>query len=109
MVLALAGGAAGAGIAAAGVRLVKALATVDAPGIFRLNLGSTILPRAHEVGIDLRVLGIAFGVAAVTSVLFGMWPALRLSRVERVTGDGSRGMSSGMSASRTRAGLVFDP
>ena len=88
-VLALAGGAAGAGIGAAGVGLVKVLASVDAPGIFQLTLGSTILPRVQEVGIDVRVLGIAFGVATVTSVLFGVWPALRLSGAESATRDDS--------------------
>ena len=61
MVLAGVGGVLGALIGAAGVMLVKRLATIDAPGIFRLVFGATLLPRANEVGVDLQVLGIAFG------------------------------------------------
>ena len=52
LVLAMAGGAIGALLGAAGVSLVKQLATVDVPGIFRLDFGSTILPRGNEVGVN---------------------------------------------------------
>jgi hypothetical protein len=44
--LAAAGGVLGAMLGAAGVVLVRQLATVDAPGIFRLMFGASILPRA---------------------------------------------------------------
>ena len=71
--------------------LVKQLATIDAPGIFRLVFGATLLPRANEVGVDLRVLGIAFGTAALTSVMFGVLPALHLSRTTHLDAMGARG------------------
>ncbi len=104
--LALVGGAAGACVAAAGVKLVKAFASVNAPGVFRLNLGSTILPRVQEIDVDPGILGIALGVAALTSILFGTWPALRLSRADDMSREQSRGMSAGTSESTTQSLLV---
>ena len=80
LLLASAGGALGALVGAAGVTVVKHLATIEVPGIFRLLLGTTILPRAHEVSVNLKVLGIAFGIAAITCLIFGLLPALHLSR-----------------------------
>ena len=53
LVLATAGGVVGAILGAAGVAVVKQLATVDAPGIFRFTFGQSILPRQQEVGADL--------------------------------------------------------
>ena len=106
LVLAAAGGVLGALLGAAGVTLVKQLATVEAPGIFRLMFGSTILPRGHEVGVDLKMFGIAFVIAAVTSVVFGLLPAMRLSRANQVHTMGSRGSGSGRGESRIRAALV---
>jgi predicted permease len=106
LVLSIFGGALGALIGAGGVTLVKQLATVEAPGIFRLMFGSTILPRAQEVGVDLTVLGIAFSIASVTSVVFGLWPALHLSRGGHASALGSGGKSIGPAASRARAALV---
>lgn len=106
LVLATAGGALGALLGAAGVTLVKQLASVEAPGIFRLMFGSTILPRGHEVGVDLNVLGIALGIAAVTSVVFGVLPALHLSRMTELQTAGPRGGGSDRGESRIRAALV---
>jgi putative ABC transport system permease protein len=106
LVLALAGGAIGALLGAAGVALLKQMATIEAPGIYRLMLGSTILPRAHEVAVDLWMLGIAFGLATITSVVFGLLPALTLSRANHVAAMGSRGSVTGRGESRLRAALV---
>ena len=106
LVLAGAGGALGALLGAAGVTLVKQLATVDAPGIFRLMFGSTILPRGHEVGVDLEVLAVALGIAGVTSIVFGLLPAVRLSRANLLHAMGSRGSGTGRGESRIRAALV---
>ena len=80
VVLAAAGGVLGAAVGAAGVTLVKSLTAVDAPGIFRLGFGTSILPRGHEVGVDPRLFAIAFGIAAITSVAGGVLPALHMSR-----------------------------
>jgi predicted permease len=106
LVLALAGGAIGALLGAAGVSLIKKMATVEAPGIYRLMFGTTILPRAHEVAVDLRMLAIAFGLATLTSIVFGLLPALTLSRANHVAAMGSRGGGTGRRESRIRAALV---
>jgi putative ABC transport system permease protein len=106
VVLAGAGGVLGALLGAAGVAMVKQLATVEAPGIFRLMFGDSILPRGQEVGVDLKVLGVALAIAAVTSLLFGLLPALHLSRTNHLHAMGSRGSGSGRGESRVRAMLV---
>jgi putative ABC transport system permease protein len=106
LVLAAAGGALGAALGAAGVALVKNLTAVDAPGIFRLGFGTSILPRGHEVGVDPRLFAIAFGIAAITSVVFGVLPALHMSRTSSLHAMGSRGAGQGRPASRIRAALV---
>ena len=106
MVLAIAGGGLGALIAASGVTLVKALTSVDAPGIFRLGFGTSILPRGHEVGVDSRMFGIVFGIAAMTSLMFGLLPAVHVSRTDALHAIGSRGGGTGPGASRMRAALV---
>ena len=105
LVLAIAGGALGALVGAGGIALVKQVATVDAPGIFRLMFGSTILPRINEVRIDVTVLGIAFAVAAMTSVTFGILPAMHLSRTGHGPALSVRGGSAGLRGSRIRAAL----
>jgi putative ABC transport system permease protein len=107
LVLAVAGGAVGAAIGAAGVALVKQLATVDAPGIYRLMFGETLLPRVNEIVVDTRVLGISFALAAITSVLCGVLPALTLSRTNHASAMGARGASAGRGESRLRAALVI--
>jgi putative ABC transport system permease protein len=106
LVLAVAGGALGALVGAAGVALVKELTSVDAPGIFRLFFGTSILPRGNEVGIDLRMFGIAFGIAAITSLVFGVLPALHVSRTNALEAMGPRGGGSGRGESRMRSVLV---
>jgi predicted permease len=106
LVLALAGGAIGALLGAAGVALIKQMATIEAPGIYQLMFGSTILPRVHEVAVDLRMLGIAFGLATITSVVCGLLPALTLSRANQLAAMGSRGSGTGPGESWIRAGLV---
>jgi predicted permease len=106
LVLAIAGGVLGALLGAAGVTLVKQLATIEAPGIFRLVFGATLLPRANEVGVDLRVLGIAFVTAALTSVVFGILPALHLSRTTHLEAMGARGSAGARGESRMRSALA---
>lgn len=105
-VLAFAGGLVGAALSAAGVLLVKQLAIVEAPGILRLIFGTTILPRAHEVGVDLRLASIAFGLSAVTCVIFGVLPALQLSRANHLAATGSRGGGTSRNETKIRGALV---
>jgi putative ABC transport system permease protein len=66
LVLALLGGLAGLLLATWGVDLLLGLAPGD-------------IPRLEEVGIDLRVMGFAFGVTFLTGLLFGLLPALGAS------------------------------
>ena len=106
LVLSVAGGALGALLGAAGVTIVKRLATIDAPGIFGLMFGSTILPRSQEVGIDATVFAIAFGVSTLTGVLVGVLPALHLSRAGQSAVLGSRGGAARAGSPRLRAALV---
>jgi predicted permease len=94
LVLALAGGVAGLGLA----RLMVA-------GLLRLSAGQ--LPRGSEVALDGTVLLFALGLSLGTGVIFGLLPALR-----GVAGDlrgdlrrGGRGMAGG-DATRLRDGLV---
>ena len=106
VVLAAAGGVLGAAVGAAGVALVKSLTAVDAPGIFRLGFGTSILPRGHEVGVDPKLFAIAFGIAAITSAVCGVLPALHMSRTSSLHAMGSRGTNSGRREPRIRAALA---
>ena len=90
LVIGLLGGAVGVGLAFLGVRAFLALEPGD-------------LPRAAEVGVDLRVLVFALGTAVLTGVLFGLSPAIGASRSD--AGDAlresrSRGTRSRRSARR---------
>ena len=106
LVLACGGGALGALLGAAGVTMVKQLATVDAPGIFRLMFGSTILPRANEVGVNFNLIAIALTISVITSMVFGILPALSLSRTNHLQAMGSRGAGAGRAEARIRGALV---
>ena len=105
LLLAMAGGIVGALIGAAGVAAVKHLATIEVPGIFRLLFGTTILPRGHEVVVDLKVFGVAFGIAAATCLMFGLLPALQLSRTNHMLAMSSR-TGTPRSETRLRSFLV---
>ena len=107
LVLAGAGGIGGALLGAAGVTLVKQLAAIEAPGIFRLVFGATLLPRVREVGVDWRVLEIALATAAVTSLIFGVLPAIHLSRTTHLEAMGSRGSTGARDESRIRSALAI--
>ncbi|HYE84836.1 MAG TPA: ABC transporter permease [Vicinamibacterales bacterium] len=106
-VLAAAGGALGALLGASGVVLVRELATVEAPGIFRLMFGANILPRANEVVVDWRLFGIAFGIATVAAFTFGVLPGLQLARANHLRSMGSRGGGSSRGESRLRTALTL--
>jgi len=105
-VLALAGGALGALVAAGGVTLVKQLATIEAPGIFRLVFGATLLPRANEVTVNLKMFSIALSIATVSSLVIGALPAIHLSQAHWGLTLGARSGKAGRAAARLRAGLV---
>jgi putative ABC transport system permease protein len=95
VVLGVIGGVAGMGLAVAGIRLVRTLTAVTTPELFQLTDrmaygGSTIMPRFDELTIDPSVLAFAVGVSLLTGIVFGVAPALQLSRAE----GGSQSLSS---------------
>ena len=56
-----------------------------------------------DLGVDWRVLGFAAGTAALTSVLFGLTPALRATRIE--PGAAMKASGRGLTAGRERFSL----
>ncbi|HJU42843.1 MAG TPA: ABC transporter permease [Vicinamibacterales bacterium] len=106
LVLTVAGGIIGAALGAVGVTAVKHMATIEAPGIFRLMFGTGILPRAHEVGVSWRLLATAFGVSAVACLTFALLPSWHLSTTNHLRAFAGRGAGTGRTASRLRASLV---
>jgi putative ABC transport system permease protein len=105
-VLAMVGGMLGAVLGAGGVTLVRNMASIEAPGVFAFSLGSSILPRVGEIGIAPRMFGVAFGLAAISILVFGLAPALQLSRSMPLQAFGARGGAANRGTSRLRAMLV---
>jgi putative ABC transport system permease protein len=90
VMISLAGGLLGLAIAYGGVRLFELY-----------NPGG--IPRAESIAVDLRVLGFALGVSALTGILFGLAPALQAMGVD-VT-DSLKDASGTLTASRARRKL----
>jgi putative ABC transport system permease protein len=92
-VLALAGAAVGLALAFGLLRVVLAVSPAD-------------VPRLDGARIDLRVLGFTLLAAAVSTLLFGLVPALRItgSNLERALRSGGRALRGGRD--RLRAALV---
>jgi putative ABC transport system permease protein len=67
------------------------------------------IPRAADIGLDLRVLGFTTLVAVTTGILCGVLPALQGSRVDLVTGlkDGSATGATPRSSQRARHALAW--
>ncbi len=95
LVLAVAGGLAGLGLAFAGLKLLVAL-------------GPTSLPRLHDIGIDPTVLGFTLGISLLAGALFGLFPALRHGRTDTVSAlkEGGRSSSAGRRQHLARNALV---
>jgi putative ABC transport system permease protein len=66
------------------------------------------LPRLDELSVDGRVLAFGLLLSLVTSVLFGLFPALQASRpdLNETLKDGARG-SGGVGGQRVRGALVI--
>lgn len=92
IVLAVAGGAVGLALAAAGVRALVALAPPD-------------LPRVDEIGLDWRVVLFTFLASVATGLLFACAPALRGSRVDLARGLSESSRGAGASGGRGRQRL----
>ncbi|HWS87824.1 MAG TPA: ABC transporter permease [Pyrinomonadaceae bacterium] len=94
MLLALAGGAVGLLVAQWGVDALLALNPRD-------------LPATQKVGIDGRVLLFSLGLSALTGVVFGIAPALQLSKTDVTSGLKESGRGGGEGRERTRLRSVF--
>ncbi len=95
LVIAIAGGLAGLGLAYGGVRALVAL-------------GPEALPRVDQIGVDPRVLLVSAALVLMTPLLFGLAPALHGSSpdLERSLRDGGRAGGGGVRAQRTRRTLI---
>jgi len=78
LVLAGFAGLAAIAFAFAGVSLLKALSTSYVNP--RFSFAASVLPRLDEIAIDPGVLAFVVVLSVVTGVLFGLLPALRLSK-----------------------------
>ena len=95
VVLGVAGGLVGLGLAYAGVRLLVAIAPTN-------------LPRLHEIAIDLPVVLFTFVVSIVAGLLFGAIPVLKYAgpRINAALRAGGRTLSDSRDRHRARNGLV---
>src|ERR1043166_3844980 len=96
LALALVGGGLGLCLAAWGRDLLVALAP---PGV----------PRFQNIALNSWVLAFSLGLSFVTSVLFGLWPALHTSRadIQLALKSGGHGSSETAGAKRSRDLLVI--
>ena len=75
-----------------------------------LALSPRSVPRFQETRIDLPALLFTIGVALVSAVLVGIWPAWRISKTSSLAlalHESARGSSDGLARQRARAGLVI--
>lgn len=95
LLLALAAGVVGIGMARVGV---SALLSIDPDAV----------PRAGNIGLNGMVVAFTFGVSLLTALLFGLIPALKVSRtgVAGTLHEGRRGSGSGPRSSRVQGVLV---
>ncbi len=72
------------------------------------HAGGINLPGFQPIRVDLPVLGFTLAVSLATGVLFGLMPALQVSRpdLNRVLRDGGRGTTGGPRRQGTRSLLV---
>jgi predicted permease len=97
LLLSLLGGALGLILAKWGT--AAAIAAVPA------NSFSSTVPRADEIGLDLRVLLFTLSVSVITGIIFGLVPALKTSRASMA--ETLKGVGRTISASRSRAKSMF--
>ncbi|HVR96861.1 MAG TPA: ABC transporter permease [Thermoanaerobaculia bacterium] len=95
LLLAVAGGVLGLGLAWAGVKLLVALRPAS-------------VPRLLDIQVDATVLAFALGLSLITGLLFGLAPALHLARSEPILAlqEGGRRTSGGRARRRLVTGLT---
>lgn len=94
--LALVGGAVGVGLAAAGVRVLRA---IEPPNV----------PRLSEITLDPTVLGFALALSIASGIVFGLVPIVRHAhpRLAQALGAGSRGAGSTRERQRSQQAMVM--
>jgi predicted permease len=90
LLLSLAGGVVGAGLAILGVRALVAL-------------GPAGLPRLHEIAVDPTALGFTAAIALASGLLFGLLPIVKHARPGRADGVLVGSRSATLSRSRQRS------
>src|SRR5262249_28721569 len=95
-ILALAGGAVGLLLSSYGVTAITKLLPPD-------------FPRLSEIGMDWRVFGFTLFASVLTGLLFGLAPALHLSRtdVQEAMKENARGTAGGTRHTRLRHALII--
>ncbi len=94
--LGLLGGGLGLALALESVRLLVRLLPAE-------------IPRLHGVGLDARLLSFAFLISLLAGILFGLAPALQVSRIsltESLKGSRQSSSSEGKGHNRLRGALV---
>ena len=72
-----------------------------------LALAPAAMPRASDVSLDLRVVLFAIAATLVTGIAVGLWPAIRMSRIDPAADLRGLGRTSGAPSSlAVRRGLV---
>ncbi|HUO34855.1 MAG TPA: ABC transporter permease [Candidatus Acidoferrum sp.] len=100
VLLSLIGGTAGVAIAYGGIVALKAL--VPPPGV------GLQMPFLNRVGINVPVLGFTLLISLATGIIFGLAPAVQISRagVYESLKEGSRGSTGGRRSKMVRSLLV---
>jgi putative ABC transport system permease protein len=100
IVLALIGGALGVLIAYLGLHLLR--------GFLPVTGGRGEIPRADSIGINGAVLSFTLGVSWLTGIVFGLAPAIQISRHELYESlkEGGRGSGGGRRSRWMRSALV---
>ncbi|HST20875.1 MAG TPA: ABC transporter permease, partial [Blastocatellia bacterium] len=95
VLLAIAGGALGLALSVWGVKVLIAL-------------GANNIPRAKEIGLDWWVVGFTFSISILTGIVFGLIPALQVSKPDlNETLKESGRTTAGAHSSRVRSLLVI--
>ena len=94
VVLGVAGGVLGVAAAAASL------------GAIRRLVPSAAVPRADDISMQPAVLGFALVATLITALVFGLWPAVRLSGGQLGRKLRERGRGNTMSSIRSRRALV---
>ncbi len=94
MVLSLLGGGLGLWLAFWGTGLIE-------------SAGSKINPMFHDIHVDMRCLAFTFGISIVTGLIFGLAPALQISKPDLAESLKEAGRGSGPAASRNHLRSVL--